>query len=308
MNTTDGDGLRDVPLHERVAASESSLAPSERKVAGFLRDHPSEAVSLSAAELGSRTDTSDATVVRAVKALGYSGLRELKRKLAAAMAMRRDPAQVLHQRLDKVATSEAQIGDQVLADGADLLQQARRLLDPTAWQHAVLLLRNARNVLCYGIGPASTVADFLSLSLTRAGVTSTAIGMTGFRLADALVPLTSEDVVVLLAPLRRFREMGVVLDHAQAVGAHVVLISETLGMALEERVDVLLPTPESTTGAASETFVPIALCQALVIEVASRDRERALTAHTLLNRLREQAAGTELDLGSLPATDATGEP
>ncbi|MGW8374737.1 MurR/RpiR family transcriptional regulator [Streptomyces sp. ODS28] len=307
-DSTDPGPSRTVPLHERVAAMSARLAPRERLVADFLRDHPGKAVSLSAAELGRSTGTSDATVIRAVKALGYAGLRELKRDLAEAMAVRRDPARVLDQRLERAATSSAQIGDQVLADGAALFQQARQLLDPAAWESAVGLLQGARSVLCYGIGPAATVAEFLSLSLTRSGVSSRAMGTTGFRIADALVPLAEGDVVVLIAPLRRFREMGVVLDHARDVGARVILISETLGMALEDRVDVLLATPESTSGTAGETFVPMALCQGLVIDVAARTRDRALTAHTLLNRLREEAAGPGLDLGALPTGEgAVGE-
>ncbi|MEO3473135.1 hypothetical protein AAFN86_14795 [Roseomonas sp. CAU 1739] len=44
------------------------------------------ALALSAAELAGRTGTSDATVVRTVKALGFNGLSDLKRALAEAPA------------------------------------------------------------------------------------------------------------------------------------------------------------------------------------------------------------------------------
>ena len=58
-------------LDERLAASE--LSPAERRVARFLVDHGEEAAFLSAVEIGGQLGTSDATVVRTVKRLGYAG-------------------------------------------------------------------------------------------------------------------------------------------------------------------------------------------------------------------------------------------
>src|SRR5207237_1469383 len=59
------------------------LAPAERRVAELLLDLGPAATLLSAAALADQLGTSDATVVRTAKALGYSGLAELRRALAA---------------------------------------------------------------------------------------------------------------------------------------------------------------------------------------------------------------------------------
>ena len=68
---------------ERVAERGDELAPAERRVAELLLDLGPEATLLSAAALAEQLGTSDATVVRTAKALGYSGLAELRRALAA---------------------------------------------------------------------------------------------------------------------------------------------------------------------------------------------------------------------------------
>src|SRR5438045_2733575 len=82
----------EAPLVERVAARLADLSPAERRVASFLAEHPEEAAFISAADVAAQLGTSDATVVRTVQSLGYSGLPELKRELVNALKSRATPA------------------------------------------------------------------------------------------------------------------------------------------------------------------------------------------------------------------------
>src|SRR3954464_13905462 len=73
-------------------ATSRELSPKERGVADFYAGHPEEAAFLSAAEIAERLGTSDATVVRAVKARGSAGIPELRRELIDALRARATPA------------------------------------------------------------------------------------------------------------------------------------------------------------------------------------------------------------------------
>src|SRR6476660_3356354 len=57
-------------------------SPTERRVAEFLIEAGSKAAPMSAREIATAVGTSDATVVRAAKSLGFPSLRELRRSLA----------------------------------------------------------------------------------------------------------------------------------------------------------------------------------------------------------------------------------
>ena len=59
------------------------LSPAQRRVAGFLLDHPEEAVWLSAEELGRRSGVSQPTVSRFASALGFDGYPELREQARA---------------------------------------------------------------------------------------------------------------------------------------------------------------------------------------------------------------------------------
>src|ERR1700730_9769823 len=74
---------KDRSFESRFAASRERLGPTELRVAQFLHDNREEVLVSSASALASRTSTSDATVIRTVKALGYSGMAGLRRELAS---------------------------------------------------------------------------------------------------------------------------------------------------------------------------------------------------------------------------------
>lgn len=76
---------KDQSFEGRLADSIEQLGPTELRVAQFLRDNREEVLVSSASALASRTGTSDATVIRAVKALGYEGMAELRKGLASEL-------------------------------------------------------------------------------------------------------------------------------------------------------------------------------------------------------------------------------
>ena len=299
--------LPNAPLHERVVAFDEELSPSERKVARYLADHPNEIPSSTAADLGLRIGTSDATVVRTVKALGYSGLPELKRVLLKAMADRRDPARMLAQSIEQLGT-DAGIADQVLLATGNLMQEARHLVDPDTWRTAVDLIDAADEVLAYGIEEAGCVAEYFAIELRRCGVPARSLTQTGLSVTGGLLPLSSNDVVLVVAPLRHFREIDVVIDHARAVGARVLFMSEALGMSVRDRVDVVLQTPQTSFGPASPVIIAMTLARALTLEIAARHPDRAVATEQLVNELRYKAVGTDLDVDPLPSLPTDAEP
>ena len=296
---------RSASLQERVVALEARLSPGERAVARYLADHPEVAATANAVQLGVRTGSSNATVVRTVKSLGYDGLKDLKQSLLGVMIDRLNPAAVLSQQLGQLGDTNT-ASKQIVRASAQLLIQAAELLDESAFQASVDILDAASSVLCYGVEQAGSIAYYLSLQLTRSGKPSRTLTETGISIANGLITVGGADAVVIVAPLRYFREIDVVLSRAQDVGARTVLITEALGLSLEGRVDVVLQTPQSTLGLASEITVPLVLARAISLEIAARHRERALESHRLLNELRSHAVGGEIDIG--PAAQGRSHP
>jgi DNA-binding MurR/RpiR family transcriptional regulator len=291
------------PLHERVAALSGVLSKSEYAVAQYLSDHPEEVASATAVDLAQATGTSNATVVRAIKSLGYAGLPELRRMLSKSLADRRDPSRVLGQRIDQMGGRP--IALRVLEASSQLLTQQARTLNAESWHRAVEILDGAEVVYCYGAGGAGAIAQVFVAQHLMNGRRATAITSTGIGLATALLPLRKHDAIVLVAPLRYLREVELIVVRAAEIGAPVVLISEALGQALANRVAAVIATPQSTLGATSEILVPLVILDALTLEIAARHRDDAVAHYKQMNQMREAVVGAPIDVNAPPrANDA----
>lgn len=280
------------PLHERIAAA--TLTPSEAQVAAFMAANPALVAVSSTVELGNYTSTSDATVVRTTKKLGYPSFRELRRSALAISGRHRDPSKVLDDQLGQIGSSPSG-ARMVMRDTAELLGRLEADLDVDSWNRAVTAMSNAARVITFGIGPSGCLANYLSIALTRTGVRSTSVTTTGFGLADHLLDLGDKDVLLLFATLRRFREIDVVIDHAAKVGATTILVSETLGQALRERVDIVLATPQTTNGTSDGVIMGMVIAHALELSVAAQDQASAVHSMERLNTLRADIVGGKLD-------------
>jgi DNA-binding MurR/RpiR family transcriptional regulator len=267
-------------------------------VAEFVRDHPREILFASAREIADRASTSDATVIRAAKALGFSGLPELKRAVAAAVAAETRPSAFLREHLVSLRSQAISPPEEVFEEGRELIAEMRRSTSPAEFTNVAKLMAGAREIWAFGVGPSGLAAEYLALKLQRRGLATHAVRSTGWMLADDLLRLSRGDVVVLFAPGRLFREFEVICDRADEVGAHVILVTDTLGPVLGPRADHVLACPLSPTGGVGEVLCQIATVDAITLCISALEEGMAVAASETLTQLR----------GALARRTGTGEP
>jgi DNA-binding MurR/RpiR family transcriptional regulator len=280
--TEHGENGQDLSFSARINRNLTGMSRAERIVAEYLRDNGRHAIFATAEQIGSATDTSDATVVRTAKSLGFSGLLDLRRTLAAEVVVETNAVRHFHDEEGGSAVAR------VFAEAAERLAVTRRLVEEAEFGSAVGLLDEAREVLAFGLGGSGLLARYLAMRLTRMGRRARASWATGFQLADDLLGLGADDLVVLYTPARILGEIEVVLDHAHSVGARVLLISSSLGALFADRVDVTLAAPQSTTNFTGEMLSAEVLTDALLLQLASHDETRTTRAAEQLTKLRSE--------------------
>src|SRR6266511_2199725 len=174
-------------LAQRVAAQSADLSTAEARVAKYLAEHPDDVAFASASELGVLTSTSDATVIRTVKALGYPGLPALKRLLRETVRGRLTPAGRLNRSLDEAGNDPAAVLSHVLDDQIGLLEEARRTLAPGDFSLAARIIAEARQTVVFGLGVLGYMAGYFALRLSRLRHPARAATASGFLAADALL-------------------------------------------------------------------------------------------------------------------------
>lgn len=276
----------------RLAARFADLAPAEQRVAEYLRNNLRDVIFATAADIAATTETSDATVIRTAKALGYSGLPELKQEVGLQVLTATRATERLVEGIDRAGGDPVSIVDHIFLEAVERLEETRRLLDEDAFKSAIGCITQANEILAYGIGPSEFVARYAALRLGRLGLKTRATGRTGFRLADELVSLRAEDAVLVYAPRRLLHDVDVLLSHASKVGAKVILVTDPFQRAVDERVHCLLAAVHAPSGFSGEMLTAAAVTDTIVLAIATQEKTRAEATFDQLTELRQQIART----------------
>lgn len=275
-------------LTSRFQQNRSQLSRSELIVAEHLIGMPLEVLIFrSAEEIAVETGTSDATVIRTAKRLGFSGLPELKRICGRSLASTTPAGQRLEQRLLATGSDIARVKRQMFAEAQEALKSSEELADVHDLDRAISLLEPADTVWCLGFGTAEVIAKHCAIGLSRTGTRTRTCGASGFTLANELIDLRRGDAIVLFHALRDTSELKLIVKQAEAAGIPLVLVSGVQLQALyADRVSVVLRCVGVQSKLASWNLSAMVIADILCYGVAARNPTRAVEAKNRLAALR----------------------
>jgi DNA-binding MurR/RpiR family transcriptional regulator len=283
---------------ERVAGHLDKMSPAEQRVARVLLEAREEALVASAASLAVKAQTSDATVVRTVKSLGFSGLDELRRLLAAELKQSLTIANRLTETLRDVGDDLQVAFGRTLDIHCDAIEKLRRDISPEMFRAAVSALTRAKRVVIFGIGPSSAISTYFTTQLGRFGIDTMCLIQTGLLFADDLRRLREGDLLIALAYTRVYSELAVLLDEADRHRLKKILVTDSLASKLRQRVDLVLPVARGRADMLSMHTATLSLLEALLVGIAVRNPEGTVRSLEALNRLRRDVVGEPMDVPS----------
>jgi len=282
---------------ERLQTHAAALAPAGKRVVQFIDQNRAMALASSAMDLAASTGTSDATVVRAVQALGFAGLGELKQALVSSVAGPSTPADNMRRTLEEVGESTAQAVRVVLETHAEALEA---LMQPDARARivaAVSALHPAERIVVFGIGPSASLAAYTAILLERSGRRTKSLNTTGIMMADQMLDLRRGDALLALAYGRAYREVTTVFSEARRLGLSVVLVSDVADSKLARAADVVLSARRGRTDRVALHGTTLIALEAVVLGLAAANRGDAMEALERLNTLRKAVSGQQVDIG-----------
>lgn len=279
-------------LEERMRTYGAKLPRAERTIAEYLLGVASEELPfLGASQIAAATGTSDASVIRTARSLGFSGLPELKRVASRARKLETSRAERLDAHLTALGDDVQGVAGAFHDAMRELLDDNEQLLDLAALERASSAVRAAQAVWSVGIGTSGAAALHLADQLTRAGHPARWTRATGFDLANELLGVRPDDVVVLFHAARPMREFSGLLSWAKAAGVRVILVTGTQ-LAEKHAHDVFAVL--RCVGTASElarwTIAAVQLAELLAVVVAASEPSRSADASRRLAEIRRSIA------------------
>lgn len=270
----------------RVEAAIERLTSSEARIARFFADQKETVLLGSAAQIAEAADTSDATVIRTIRALGYDTLLALRKDLVAELTGAASPGRLLMHTLEETGDDPSRVLGHVVGLHEGVLSVLKRPEFLERFSRAIDILSegNCRHV--FGMGPSGALADYASLQFNRIGLKSRSMTQSGVGLADHLLWLQPGDVVLMMAYAPLYREVSMLLDCAEQHGIPVVLISDSLGPLVSNQIAETLPVPRGKADHLALHGGTMVLIEALTLGLAARDRDRSIDALDDLSTLR----------------------
>lgn len=211
------------------------MGKSEKKVADWLLSHPGEVLPYSITELASLSDSSEATIVRFSKRLGYSGYQELKLSLAQEKENR-----VISPNISS-SDSCFEILEKVCNDAYLSLERTKRLLVADSMTAAANVIASARKCVLIGLGSSASVASDAANKLLRAGCNTYAYGDTHMQ-TIAISQLGEGDAVIGISQSGSSKDIVDGLRLAKSRGVTTISVTGTERSPIIRQSDIALIT------------------------------------------------------------------
>jgi DNA-binding MurR/RpiR family transcriptional regulator len=236
--STSGVGGTRTTVLARLATLARELRETERKIADYVLAHPAEIVHLSITELADVTETSEASVIRFARRLGFPGYAALKINLALELERQGSP---LASDLGS-GTDVGTIKRRILQANVDSLNDAAQLLDDEAIARAVEAMTRARRIEVFGVGSSGALAQEAYATFVQHGLAIHAVVDPHLQVISA-VHLGPGDVAFGISASGSTRDTVEALECAHEVGATCICLTRYARSPITRIADITLIAP-----------------------------------------------------------------
>lgn len=273
-------------IGQRISAQYGDLSAQEQRVAAFILDHFDDLAVYSAADLARLTGVSKSTVSRLFKRLGFESFQAVKRHArqlrSQGMPLVTDPEAV---------GANGERFKRHLEREQENLRRALANIEPQAFEAILRGLDSARRVVLVGFRNSYPLAVHFRQQLIQARAEVSLAPQPNQSLAEDLVGLDEEDLVVLFGFRRRPRLFDALVDELAPMPCRLLLIADTTAASYAGRVDWWMECPIDSVSAfdsyASAMSLISLLANGLLHQRLARGRTRINAVSELYQGLDE---------------------
>lgn len=222
-----------------------TLPRAEKAVAQALLEKPELICLMTLAELARETDSSDASIIRFCRKMGYSGFSEMKQAFANAL---NDSSIMTVEEIHKEDSVLDNL-QKVYKSNMQTLTDTILLADKEAYEEAVQVLLKAKSIHFFGAGDSAAVCQLFYFKFGRLGIPGSAQQDPVMQLMEAS-NLGPGDVAVIISYEGKSRTVLNAAKVADERGATIICITKMSKSPLLRLSDISLfiATSDVTVG------------------------------------------------------------
>lgn len=271
---------------ERLKNRRGSLSPSLLSVADYIDQHRHAVLGKSALEIAAETGTSDATVIRAIQALGFEGLIDLRDTLEMHIGETDSPSEKMAATTLELSNSVDSAIDFVIADHRNAMEALSSPTNREGMTKAISVLLEAKRIGIFGIGASGVLATYAARLFSRNGYPSYALNLTGIALAEQLLTMEKGDALIMMAYGRAHREGMTTITEAERLGIPIVMLLGQEDTVLRKHADASIIIPRAKTEHVALHGPTLVCLESMMLALATAARETTLQSLDRLLTLR----------------------
>ncbi len=217
-----------------------SMGKSEKRIADWLFEHSDEIIPLSITELAEISGSSEATIVRFAKRIGFSGYQEMKISFAQESGKKIINKDI--SRNDNCMDILDKISNEIYCS----LEMTKHAIDKNSLEAAAEAIMNCRNIYIFGLGNSAATATDAAHKFLRAGCHATAYCDNHMQ-AIAASHLGEDDVAVGISHSGSSRDIVDALKISRDNGAATICITNYGKSPIIKQSDIVLCTRSQET-------------------------------------------------------------
>ncbi len=257
-----------------------SLSPAEQRVGRVIINESATASRLTITQLAARSTTSETTVIRFCRALGFRGYPQLRLALASETGRAAEADEPVGSDISP-GDDLAQVVKKIAFADARAVEDTASQIDIAVLEHVVEVVADSRRVDIYGVGASAFVATDFQQKLHRIGRVSYAWSDLHLALTSAAL-LDGRDVAFGISHTGTTTDTIEAFTEAKRHGAVTVALTNFPKSPIAKAADLVLTTAARETtfrsGAMSSRLAQLTVIDCVFVGVAQRTYEETRQA------------------------------
>lgn len=228
----------------KLNAMKNQLTSIEKKIAEYILEDPERIKNLTTYEIAQNCDTSQASIVRFSKKLGFSGFPDFKLSLSQDIGNRKAESHVniMHEELKSTDSFEI-IGKKVATENTRAVNNTYEITDFKELEKAVQAINSARKIMLAGVGFSGIVARDLYFKLMELGKVASFENDSHMQLSY-LSTMNENDILFVISHSGKTLELFNLAKVAKNKGIKIITLTSVANNPIRELGDIRLSTVE----------------------------------------------------------------
>lgn len=228
----------------KLNAMKNQLTSIEKKIAEYILEDPERIKNLNTYEIAKNCNTSQASIVRFSKKLGFSGFPDFKLSLSQDIGNRKAESHVniMHEELKSTDSFEI-IGKKVATENIRAVNNTYEITDFNELEKAVQAINNARKIMLVGVGFSGIVARDFYFKLMELGKVASFENDSHMQLSY-LSTMNENDILFVISHSGKTLELFNLAKVAKNKGIKIITLTSVASNPIRDLGDIRLSTVE----------------------------------------------------------------